>query len=252
MPSKESKKMNVEKTNKSDKSNTQTEKSSGDKKMGKQNETKSENTESNESNETVEVNFKDLLKSLENKTVEAMKAQLKNFREDIKKLSDLHRAELKTASKKTKKNKKPHVPTGFECKRSYFGKLAEFIGVQDGTCLNGPELTSRVWDAFRKRDKLLSTDNRIILVDKESSELFNVPMSVNKITNSKDENGFNFCTLQKYLKPLIHQYSKEVKESLDELANDDSKSDLDSVSNTGSKLPVKTTKSQQKTKTLVK
>jgi hypothetical protein len=47
-------------------------------------------------------------------------------------------------------------------------------------------------------------------VNKETSELFGVPMSINNSNDSKDKNGFNFCTLQKILRPLIEKYSTPV------------------------------------------
>jgi hypothetical protein len=45
----------------------------------------------------------------------------------------------------------------------------------------------------------------VFRTNKEVSELFNIPMSVNESINYRDEKGFNFCNLQKYIKNALHK-----------------------------------------------
>jgi hypothetical protein len=269
MPSKENKKLNEttdvstshkktnnEKTQKSvstkqvNTKQTKSKHQNDEKKNAKQNQKSKESDNSTEPEHTVnEVNFKTILKTLDKKVSDAMKDQLKTFREDIKALWSVHKEEL--SKKKTKKNKKPHKPTGFEKKRSYFGKLAEYIDVSDNTLLSGPELTSKVWNAFDKNGRKLKSDKRVIVVDKEISELFDVSLSVNKIKDSKDQNGFNFCTLQRYLKPLVDKYSTPVDQTSTSSSNDQSSNDQTSNDQTkkrsNSQTHVKVAKAKAKT-----
>jgi chromatin remodeling complex protein RSC6 len=115
----------------------------------------------------------------------------------------------------SKQKKYIHKPTGFAKPQKVPSKLAKpqkvpsklakFIGVEAGDELTGPDITLKVWDQLKKRDLTYDKDRRVFRTNKEVSELFNIPMSVNESINYRDEKGFNFCNLQKYIKNALHK-----------------------------------------------
>ena len=117
--------------------------------------------------------------------------------------------------KKTKKNKQkrlvPHKPTGFAKPQKIPKELAKFIGVPSGTELTGPKLTSKIWDQLKARKLTYDKDNRVFRTDDEVSALFKVPKSVNKSTYHRDDNGFNFCNLQRFIKNAFPKKEDDVK-----------------------------------------
>jgi hypothetical protein len=133
-----------------------------------------------------------------------LKTLIKNIKNDLKILQTAHKLELKANVKKAVKNKKTnHKASGFASCKVVTGKLAEFIGVEPGTELSGPKITSKVWDEFKNRNLVYEQDKRILRVDKTISELFNVPMSVNDSTEHNDPAGLNFGNIQKFIKNLL-------------------------------------------------
>ena len=101
--------------------------------------------------------------------------------------------------KHKQKRNGPHAPTGFAKPQPVPDKLAKFIGVKSGTELTGPTITSKVWTQLKERGLTYEKDRRVFRTDKEVSELFNVPSSVNKSQDHRDKKGFNFCNLQTYI-----------------------------------------------------
>jgi hypothetical protein len=143
-----------------------------------------------------------------------LKRDLHDFHANINKLKALHVSELKRAESKKKKRKQgEHKPTGFERERPVCGELAKFIGVEDGTLLKGPVITSKVWDQFKTRGLVftghgkegdadyLKQDKRVLRVTDQEAALFGVNKElVNKSTSHEDPNGLNFKTIHKYIK----------------------------------------------------
>jgi hypothetical protein len=138
-----------------------------------------------------------------------LKELLKSVSTSLKKLQATHKADVKKMKTKKSKRSGEHKPTGFARTRPVTGKLADFLGVQSGAELSGPEITKKVWAELKSRNltyqgdekKGIKGDQRVLRVDDEVSQLFNIPKSVNKSTDCTDkENGFNFGNLQKYIK----------------------------------------------------
>jgi len=126
----------------------------------------------------------------------------------LKKLQATHKSELKKARTARKSEKsKNHKPTGFARLKPVTGKLAEFIGVESGTELSGPEITAKIWAELKNRNLTFEDDKRVLRVDKTVAKLFNVPMSVNDSTKHDDPNGLNFGNLQKYIKNAMGEES---------------------------------------------
>lgn len=162
--------------------------------------------------------FDEHLKNVELSYSEAKKL-LHSLHTNIKKLQAVHKSELKRAKVKKSKRSEKHKPTGFARLRPVTGKMAEFINVESGTELSGPEITAKVWSVLKSRGltykgdeaKGVKGDQRVLRADKEVSELFFVPMSVNKSTKPDDEDGFNFGNLQFYIKQAMEGKKLEKK-----------------------------------------
>lgn len=125
---------------------------------------------------------------------------LKQLSSDVKKLLLSHRGEVKKMKVKKNKRTGEYKPTGFARYKPVTGRIADFIGVQQGTELRGPDVTSKVWNELKNRGLAYESDKRVLRVNEEVSKIFGVPMSVNNSTDPKDKNGFNFGNLQKYIK----------------------------------------------------
>lgn len=149
------------------------------------------------------------------------KKQMNNLLVEIKKLQMVHRVEMKKVKTKKNKRNENYEPTGFARPRSVTGKFAEFIGVQDGTELTGPQITRRMWATLKEKNLTWSEDARVLRTNDEVSALMFVPKSVNESTNCKDiENGFNFCNLQFYIKQGLEGRvleRKKVKSKVEEV-----------------------------------
>jgi chromatin remodeling complex protein RSC6 len=142
----------------------------------------------------------------------AMQEQYKTLKEGLqllggalKKMEAAYNHDIKKTKKHKQKRNGPHKPTGFAKPQKVPSKLAKFIGVEAGDELTGPDITSKVWDQIKKRNLTYDKDKRVFRTNKEVSELFDVPKTVNNSTNHRDEKGFNFCNLQKYIKNALHK-----------------------------------------------
>lgn len=132
---------------------------------------------------------------------------LKKFKEyynvlysEVKKLETSYNYDLKKIKKFKQKRTGNYQPTGFTKPQPIPQKLAKFIDVQLGTELTGPQITQKVWQQLKLKNLVYEKDKRIFRTNKDISELFGVPETVNNSTDHKDvENGFNFCNLQKYI-----------------------------------------------------
>ena len=136
----------------------------------------------------------------------AIQDEIKNVRErlqllnvNLKKLESAYRHDIKKIKKYKQKRNGAHKPTGFAKPQVVPEKLAKFIGVNNGDELTGPEITSKVWTQLKERGLTYEKDKRVFRTNKEVSDLFNVSNDVNKCTNHRDKNGFNFCNLQTYI-----------------------------------------------------
>jgi chromatin remodeling complex protein RSC6 len=137
-----------------------------------------------------------------------VRQQLQTITSGFKKLEACYKHDIKRVRKYKQKRTGPHKPTGFAKQQVVPEKLAKFIGVKTGEELTGPEITSRVWQQLKERNLTYEKDKRVFRTDKVVSDLFGVKSDVNKSTDHRDKNGFNFCNLQKY---IAHALGKEVK-----------------------------------------
>lgn len=145
-------------------------------------------------------------------TLQSLQADLKSIKDmytrvvsELRKLETQHNKEIKKVRKHKQKRNGNHKATGFAKPRLVPDKLAKFIGVPSGTELTGPQITSAVWKQLHARNLTYVDDKRVFRTNKEVSALFGVASSVNSSTDHRDENGFNFCNLQKFVAYALKQ-----------------------------------------------
>ena len=153
---------------------------------------------SNDDQTSSESKFDALFKSIQTELRE-IKDRQSGLTLTLRKLESAHRAEIKSVRKHKQKRNGQHKPTGFAKKQVVPSKLAKFISVKEGTELTGPEITSAIWKQLKSRKLTWEKDKRVFRTNPEVTALFGVPASVNKSEDHKDENGFNFCNLQKFI-----------------------------------------------------
>jgi hypothetical protein len=129
----------------------------------------------------------------------------------LKKIGDTHKNEMKKIN--SKKRSTPSVPTGFIVSRPITGKLAEWLDVENGKKMTGPELSKIFWKKMGENGLKYEKDGRVFRTDETVSEIFGVPMSVNKSVNSKDKQGFNLTTYQTYIKYALEKMNVDKEES---------------------------------------
>jgi hypothetical protein len=82
-------------------------------------------------------------------------------------------------------------------------KLSTFLKIDDNTELPKKEIFQIVWNEFEKRGLIYEKNKRVLRVDNETSELFNIPMSVNNSTDHRDKHCFNYSSLQRCIMSML-------------------------------------------------
>ena len=144
-----------------------------------------------------ESKFEKLIISLE-ETRKKISTLQKEEKLIIKKLNNVHKSELKKAS--NRKRRANAKPTGFATKKEIRGKLADWLKVENGTMMTGPEISSNFWKRIREEGLQYEDNKRIFRANKEVADIFGVDMKLaNKSTDPKDANGFNMRTYQTHI-----------------------------------------------------
>ena len=163
-----------------------------------------ENNENiNDNNSDVETSGSKFLVTLEciKKSLSDNVKELRETRNNLKKLETIYNHDVVKATKNNNKKKKARdlKPTGFGKLRTVPDKLAELVGIEKGTIMSRPEFTKKFYKLLDDRKLYYEGDRRVLRVDNEISRVLNISMDVNKSTNYKDENGFNFYNVQKFI-----------------------------------------------------
>ena len=125
----------------------------------------------------------------------------------FRKMKNAHATDMK---KVRKQKKKVSRRGGFvEKKNPVGGKLAVFLGVDEGTEFTAPGLTSKFWEAMRSKKLISDNDGRVFKVTKEVQDVFGVPASAKSATEFNDQEGFNFITYQRYLSDALKNNNGE-------------------------------------------
>lgn len=144
--------------------------------------------------------FEDEIGSLLKK-MDERKIMDKNIKLQLKKLVTAHKQDLKKEkSRKSRKGKQTN-PTGFvkqtPITRPEFAKL---LGVEVGTEMSGPQITQKIHIILEEKGLRYKKDKRIFRTNKEIRKVFLVDELVDESTDANDEHGFNFGTLQFFIK----------------------------------------------------
>jgi hypothetical protein len=157
--------------------------------------------EVNNLDETVDKNKTKFEKYMEEllltkKKITDLQKQEKNI---IKKINDTHTRELK---KLMSHKRKPHnlEVTGFTIPKKVDGKLADWLRVDKGSMMSGPQISKIFWQRISEEGLQDKNDKRLFKTNKEVSAIFGVSMAVNKINDSSDKKGFNMRTYQSHIK----------------------------------------------------
>lgn len=142
--------------------------------------------------------------------IKLVKETLQTLTLNLKSLELAYNQDVKQAKKNAKKQKR-EKKSGFETAKVVPDKLAEFLEVPKGSELARPDVAKKVWQKLRERGLISEQDKRVFKTDKLVTEIFGVPVSVNKITESRNKAGFNFYNLQKYIKNAYANENKKEK-----------------------------------------
>jgi chromatin remodeling complex protein RSC6 len=123
----------------------------------------------------------------------------------MKQLYQAYSTDMKYASKHRKKRKKK-TKSGVTIPIKIPNDLADFINVEHNSEMTRCELQKILCKTLKDKKLQYEKDKRILRADDELKKIFNLPESVNQVTDAKDKNGFTIFTLQKYI-------SKKLKES---------------------------------------
>lgn len=160
--------------------------------------------------------FNNGLEQLKNK-VDSEINTLKQLRAELKKLETNYQQDIMKVWKSKKKRATNGDKTGFIKNKKLPLKLAQLIGVPEGTEMSMPKYTSKFYEqVLNKKNLLYKNDRRVFRANKELMDLFGLPESVNESTNYKDENGFNFSTLQKYFSKIMKEDEENNKQGQEE------------------------------------
>jgi len=131
--------------------------------------------------------------------------ELKERKKLMKQLYQAYSTDMKYASKHRKKRKK-NTKSGVTIPLKIPNDLADFMNVEHSTEMTRCELQKILCKTLKDKKLQYEKDKRILRADDELKKIFNLPESVNQVTDAKDKNGFTIFTLQKYI-------SKKLKES---------------------------------------
>lgn len=156
--------------------------------------------------------------------------ELRETKNNLKKLEALYNHDVVKATKNNNKKKKARdlKPTGFGKLRAVPDKLADLVGIDKGTIMSRPEFTKKFYKLLDDRKLYYEGDRRVLRVDNEISRVLNISMDVNKSTNYKDDNGFNFYNVQKFIAKC---YNEEIEKNT-VLHDSESESENEKIKNT--------------------
>lgn len=134
-------------------------------------------------------------------------------RDAIRELKKQYRQEIKAAKKNSRK-RKANKKTGFTKSEVVPLKLAKLIGVKKGTTMARTQVTKEIYSVIKDRELYYEKDKRVLRADKEIRKVFGLPNSVNKSTDPRDKNGFNFFNIQTYIANCYNEIAQDVNDEI--------------------------------------
>jgi hypothetical protein len=179
---------------------------------------------------TEKLKFGKMMQELQAKITEQSNV-IKAFKFQFKKLESAYQYDITQALKSKMRRAGNATPTGFIKQVALPANMAKIIGVEPGTLMSMPKYTKEFYKELGNRDLFYDQDKRIFRADKEILKAFDLPESVNKSTDYKDINGFNFSTLQKYFSKVIRDNAQEVNKIEKKEVNKNEKKEVENDRN---------------------
>lgn len=141
---------------------------------------------------------------------------IKSLVAQCKKLEVAYKHDVKRASTRKHKRNGEYKATGFAKPVAVPTQLANFLGVESGSLLTGPKITSLVWNQLRERKLVCPDDKRVFRTNADVTKVFGVPASVNACKDHDDKNGFNIQTLQTYVSKALGRSKNKTNVVIDD------------------------------------
>jgi hypothetical protein len=139
------------------------------------------------------------------KNIDGIIMSLKRQIKQLRLLKKRYRKDVYIAAKIKKKR---DIKTGFAKSSLVPDKIADFLNIPKGTSMSRPVVTKYIYRELKNRGLYYENDKRVLRVDDDVCEMFNLPKNVNHITDPKDPNGFNLFNFQKKV-ASCYQYDDE-------------------------------------------
>ena len=134
--------------------------------------------------------------------IKLLKDELKKINSDIdniiNKLKLIKKSNIKIISSKII-NKNKNIKRGLQKKIKVPIKICKYLNLEEDLKLSKPDVQKLIYKKIKENKLFYEKDKRVLRVDKELSELFNIDMNVNNSINPKDKLGFNIYNFNKYL-----------------------------------------------------
>ena len=155
-----------------------------------------------------DINFIDLC----NKFEEELTTNFRKQREDIRSIKKMYQKEVKKNNKHKNKGNMNET-AGINKPTTVPDKLADLIGIKRGAVMPRTKVGSLIYNEFGDRGLLYSRDKRVMRVDNELKQIFNVDIIVNNSTNPKDkvDVGINFYNLHSYIKRCYDEHDNNTQ-----------------------------------------
>lgn len=140
--------------------------------------------------------------------------KMKNIYENLNSIKSLHKKEMENINIGSNTNQigsnTNQTTNNFEQKNEKEisqikipTQLAKFLNIENNMEFNKKEILQMVWEEFIKRGLIYEKNKRVLRVDDEASQLFNISKSVNDSTDHRDKNCLNFSLLQKSILNIL-------------------------------------------------
>lgn len=147
--------------------------------------------------------------------VHSLNKELKELKRNINKFYSAYKQDIKKARKTGAKRKDSDKLSGFNGPNRIPDIMADFLGVEHGTCMSRSKLGSKFNKAFREKGLYYEKDKRIFRANDAVKKMFDVTDEINNVTDARDKTGLTIYTLQTFIAKCIN---------LDKIKNHKSKS----------------------------
>lgn len=140
------------------------------------------------------------IKKKHNEEYELLEQIENRLNEQLKITKELVR-DLKIVKKRIQVKGKPdkRKMKGFTKLENIPEDVCQLLGLSYPSEITRNELANKLRDLLKKKKLIYEYDKRIYRVDSEISSIFDIPLTVNDITDSKDKSGFNMYNIHHYL-----------------------------------------------------